>query len=86
VGAKKNVLNENFDSLRSADYELLNPIKGIYRSRNNKHNAQNLQQCFILYAGSYMFRHQSAIFRELLDPSELGENTDRYGGLSHHVG
>jgi hypothetical protein len=34
---KKYVLNENFDSLRSADYELLNPSKGIYRRRNNQH-------------------------------------------------
>jgi hypothetical protein len=28
----------------------------------------------------------TAIFRELLDPSELHENTDRYGRLSYNVG
>jgi hypothetical protein len=32
-----------------------------------------------------MFQQLSAIFRELLDPYELRENTDRYGGLSYNV-
>jgi hypothetical protein len=32
-----------------------------------------------------MFRQYSAIFRELLDPSELHENTNRYGGLLYNV-
>jgi hypothetical protein len=32
-----------------------------------------------------IFRQWSAFFRELLDPSEVRKNTDRYGCLSHNV-
>jgi hypothetical protein len=45
----------------------------IRRSRNNQHNAQICTTALFIYAGSYMFRQQSAIFRELVDPSELRE-------------
>jgi hypothetical protein len=57
----------------------------VRNSRNNKHNAQISTTVLFIYTGSYMFRQQSAIFRELLHPSELRENTDRYGGLSYNV-
>jgi hypothetical protein len=32
-----------------------------------------------------MFRQLSTIIRELLDPAELHENTDRFGGISYNV-
>jgi hypothetical protein len=57
----------------------------IRRSRNNQHNAQIYTTALFIHASSYMFRQQSAIFRELMDPSELRENTDRYCGLSYNV-
>jgi hypothetical protein len=57
----------------------------IRRSRNNQHYAKICTTALFIYAGSYMFRQQSAIFREPVDPSELRENTDRYGGLSYNV-
>jgi hypothetical protein len=46
-------------------------------SRNNQHNAQMCTTALFIYAGFYMFWQKSAIFRELLDPPELRENTDR---------
>jgi hypothetical protein len=42
-------------------------------SRNKERNALTFTIALFVYAGSYMFRQQSAIFRELLDPSELLE-------------
>jgi hypothetical protein len=57
----------------------------IRRSRNNQHHTQTCATALFIYAGSHMFRQEFAIFRELLDPSELRENTDRYGGLSYSV-
>jgi hypothetical protein len=53
--------------------------------RNNQHNAQICTTALFIHAVFYMFRQYSAIFRELLNPSELPENTDRYVGLSHNV-
>jgi hypothetical protein len=54
-------------------------------NRNNQHNAQIFTTALFIYAGSCMFPQKSAIFRGLLDRSELHENTDRYGGLSYNV-
>jgi hypothetical protein len=45
----------------------------IRRTRNNQHNALTSTTDLFIYAGSYMFRQQSAILRELLNPSELRE-------------
>jgi hypothetical protein len=57
----------------------------VRRSRSHQYNAQICTTTLFIYAGSYMFRHYSAIFRELLDPSELRGNTDQCGGLSYNV-
>jgi hypothetical protein len=54
-------------------------------TRNNIHNTQICTTALFIYSGSYMFRQWSAILRELLDPSELRENTYRYGCLSYNV-
>jgi hypothetical protein len=50
-----------------------NTMMGIICSRNNQHNALTFTTALFIYAGSYMFWQQSAIFRELLEPSELCE-------------
>jgi hypothetical protein len=57
----------------------------IRHSRNNQHNAQTCTTVLFVYAVSYMFRQYSVIFRGLLDPSELRENTDRYFYITQTV-
>jgi hypothetical protein len=73
-----------YEVLSSVTY-ILSVVKLRKNSTNNQYNAQICTTALFIYAGSYMFRQQSAIFRELLDPSELRENTDRYCGLSYNV-
>jgi hypothetical protein len=48
-------------------------------------NMHWLYKYFILYTGSYMFRQQAAIIRELLKSFWVTWNTNRMGGISYNV-
>jgi hypothetical protein len=56
----------------------------IIRGSRNNQQCTNLLHCFIHLCWLLPLSAVVCHFRKLLDPSELRENSDRYGGLSYN--